>query len=88
MEGSMKNKITIVDKDNKEIECEVVLAYEDPNRKRGYFVYKDGSLDDNGEEKLFASYYDSSNPNDLDLKEIETQEEINMLMEILENMGR
>lgn len=83
----MNEKITLIDKDNKEIECDVVLAYEDKDTKKGYLVYTDGTLDENGEKNMYASYYNPLDPDDVELKEIETQEEVDMLMSMLEKMG-
>ena len=82
------DKITIINDENKEIECDVILAYEDPNTKKGYLVYTDGEVEENGEAKLYLANYNPNNPDDLELTDVETKEEIDMIVKMLEEMGK
>ena len=77
-------KVCLVSKDGYEEEYDVVLAYEDPNTKKGYLVYMKDKNDKNGD--LFLASYDPMNENDLDLKEVETQEEKDMIMDLLQKI--
>ena len=40
------NTFTIVDKDGKEIECEVLFTFESDETKKNYIVYTDNSKDE------------------------------------------
>ncbi len=74
-------KITLVNKDGTEANYDVVLAYEDPNTKKGYLVYTEDK--ENGH--LYIASYDPSDEDNLDLKDVETEEERNMILDLLKN---
>lgn len=75
-------KIKLVDKNGQEEEYKVVLAYEDPNTKKGYLVYTEDKENGN----LYIASYDPINEDDLELKNVETQEEKDMIMEKLQSL--
>ena len=74
-------KITLINKDGTEANYDVVLAYEDPNTKKGYLVYTEDK--ENGH--LYIASYDPNNEDDLDLRDVETEEERNMILDLLKN---
>lgn len=76
------DNIKLINKNGQEEEYKVVLAYEDPNTKVGYLVYTEA--DEKG--SLYLASYDSTNTDNLELKDVETQEEKDMIMNILKNI--
>ena len=74
-------KITLINKDGTEANYDVVLAYEDPNTEKGYLVYTEDK--ENGH--LYIASYDPNNEDDLDLRDVETEEEKNMILDLLKN---
>lgn len=77
----MENKLfTVVDEQNNEIEYEVVLTFTNPEDNKSYVVYK---LPGDENEEVFASLYDEKNTEGGNLQPIETDEEWDMLDEVL-----
>jgi len=77
----MENKLfTVVDEQNNEIEYEVVLTFTNPEDNKSYVVYK---LPGEENEEVFASLYDEKNTEGGNLQPIETDEEWDMLDEVL-----
>ena len=77
----MKDKLfTVVDETGNEIEYEVVLTFTNPEDNKSYVVYK---LPGEENEEVFASVYDEKNTEGGNLQPIETEEEWDMLDEVL-----
>lgn len=74
-------KVTLINKNGNEQEYEIVLAYEDPNTKKGYIVYRE----DEESNQLFVSSYDPNNDDNLELHDV-TKEEKDMIMNILKGI--
>jgi uncharacterized protein YrzB (UPF0473 family) len=77
-------KISLINKNGLEEEFDVVLAYEDPKTKNGYLVYTKDKNNNNGD--LYLASYDPSNTDNLELHDVNTQEEKDMIMNILKNI--
>lgn len=77
-------KVRLINKNGIEEEFDVVLAYEDPNTKKGYLVYIEDKNIRNG--NLYLASYDPSNEDNLELQDVTSQEEKDMIMDILKNM--
>jgi len=77
----MEDKLfTVIDEKGNEIEYEVVLTFTNPDNNKSYVVYK---LPGDENEEVFASLYDENNKEGGDLQPIETEEEWDMLDEVL-----
>lgn len=74
-------KVTLINKNGNEQEYEIVLAYEDPNTKKGYIVYRE----DEESNQLYVSSYDPNNDDNLELHDV-TKEEKDMIMNILKGI--
>ncbi len=79
------NKITVTKEDGTVVECDVIVSFECTDTGKNYIVYTDGELDEDGNTKLYASTYDDSEEIPR-LLEIETEEEWQMVDEILDQM--
>ena len=79
------NTFTIVDKDGKEIECEVLFTFESDETKKNYIVYTDNSKDEEGNVKVYASIYNPNREN-TELMPIETDCEWRVIETILDTI--
>lgn len=79
------NAFTIVDKDGKEVECEVLFTFESDETKKNYIVYTDNSKDEEGNVKVYASIYNPNREN-TELMPIETDREWRVIETILDTI--
>ena len=75
----------IMNDENEEVECEVLLTFESNETGKNYIVYTDNTLDEEGNTKVYASIYDPLEPN-TKLQPIETEEEWELIETILEEL--
>lgn len=80
-----KNKFTIIDKNGKEVECEVLFTFDSEETGKNYIVYTDNTKDVNGNVRVFASIYDPSKE-DSELLPIKSQKEWKIIETILESI--
>ena len=80
-----ENTFTVLDKDGKEITCEVLFTFESDETKKNYIVYTDNSLDELGNVKVYASIFDPSKDT-TELLPIETEREWKIVETILESI--
>ena len=85
----MEEKLTfkITGEDGKEIDCEALFTFEGKDTGKNYIVYTDNTLDEEGNTKVYASIYDPENQ-DQNLQPIETDEEWQMVEEILDELTK
>lgn len=83
--GSMDEPITftVLGDDGKEIEHEVLFAFENKETGKNYIVYTDNSFDEEGNVKVYASIY---NPDEDESKllPVDTEEEWKLIETLLE----
>ena len=82
---SNKGKITLVNSDGKEVEFDVLFTFDAEETNKSYIVYTDNSIDEVGNIRVYASTYDK-NAKTPELKEIETQEEWDVISDILNKL--
>lgn len=82
---SNKGKITLVNKEGKEVEFDVLFTFDSDDTKKSYIVYTDNSVDEAGNVRVYASIYDKTLENP-ELKEIETQQEWDVISDILNKL--
>jgi len=71
----------IQDEDGNEIEYEIILTFTNPDTDIKYVVYKElGDTDD-----VLAARYEESSDHEGSLSEIETDEEFEMIQELLDS---
>ena len=80
-----KNKFTVIDKNGKEVECEVLFTFDSDETGKNYIVYTDNTKDTNGNIRVFASIYDPSKE-DSELMPIKSQKEWKIIETILESI--
>ncbi len=75
-------KITLVNKNGEEEEYKAILAYEDPETQKGYLVY----TEDRDDGDLYVASYDPLNEDNLELVNVETDDEKDLVMDLLEEL--
>ncbi len=75
----------VLDENGKEVECEILFTYENPNTGKNYIVYTDNTTDDEGNTKVMAAIFNPEE-DDPDLLPIETEEEWEMIENILTSL--
>ena len=85
MSESKKNVFTILNDEGKEIECEVLFTFDSDETKKSYMVYTDNTLDESGNTRVYASYFDPSGK-DSSLDPIESDKEWLVIENILASL--
>lgn len=79
-------KFIITNNKGEELECNVLFTLDDDKLNKSYIVFTDNTLDDNGQIKVYANYYDPTGK-DLSLGKIETEEEWENIEKILSSLN-
>lgn len=79
------NTFTIINKEGKEVTCEVLFTFESDETKKNYIVYTDNTKDEDGNIKVYASIYTPEGENK-ELMPIETEREWRVIETILESI--
>ena len=77
--------IDVTREDGSTVECDILAAFDCETTGKSYIIYTDRELDENGNTRLYASIYDDSE-DVAKLLEIETEEEWQMVDELLDQM--
>ena len=80
-----KNTFKVINNEGKEVICEVLFTFDSDETGKSYIVYTDGTKDETGGTKVYASIF---NPNDenTELLPIETEKEWKVIESILETL--
>ena len=78
-------KITVV-KNGKEVECDVLFTFDNKKKKKSYIGYTDHSVGSNGRKNIYVSSYDPVLGTG-SLEDITSNEELNMVQEVLEQIA-
>ena len=79
-------KITIKDKDNNDIVCDVLFTFDSDKTNKSYIVFTDNKKDEDGNLLVYANTYNKDNNGELGL--IETEEEWNIIEQILDSINK
>lgn len=87
-------KFYALDNEGNKVVCEALFMFDSPIYGKSYIVYTDNSLNDDGETEVYASSYDPNSVEvlpgnefaSLDLTPIETEEEWQIIENILEEL--
>ena len=77
----------VIAKDGKEVECDILFSFDNEELQRTYVGYTDHSIDQNNREVIYIAYY-NMNAEKKELKEIQTQEELDMVHDVLEEIAK
>lgn len=79
-----KEKITIV-KDGKEIECDILFAFDSEDTNKAYVGYTDHSMDTKGRKNIYVSSYDPLFGTSK-LQDVTDEKELDMIKDVLEEI--
>ncbi|MBE6157307.1 MAG: DUF1292 domain-containing protein [Firmicutes bacterium] len=77
----------VIEKDGKEVECDILFTFESDDTNKIYVGYTDHSIGNNGRKNIFVGAYDRLLGKE-SLEEIKTEEEMKMVQEVLEQIDR
>lgn len=79
-----KEKITI-NKDGKEVECDVLFTFDSEDTMKSYIGYTDHSMAANGRKNIYVSALNPLNP-ELELEDITDENELAMVQDVLRQL--
>ncbi len=80
-----KRYFTVTDQQGKTVEYEILFTFDSEETKKSYIVFTDNSEDEVGNIVTYAAVYDK-NGETLELQDIETDEEWNLIENLLANI--
>lgn len=79
------NTFTVLDKDGKEVVCNILFTFDSEETGKSYIAYTDNSKDEYGNVQVYASIFDPNDPN-TKLEAIESEKEWKVVETILETL--
>ena len=80
-----KRYFTVTDQQGKTVEYEILFTFDSEETKKSYIVFTDNSEDEVGNIVTYAAVYDK-NGETLELQDIETDEEWDLIENLLANI--
>lgn len=75
------DKITI-EKDGKEVECDILFTFDSMDTKKSYVGYSDNTIAPNGRKTIYVSSYKNES-DEIILEDITDQKELDMIQDVL-----
>lgn len=82
METFTERQKLVIEKDGKEVECDVLFTFDSEDTLKTYIGYTDNSIASNGRKNIYVSAYNPFNPED-NLEDITDPKELEMVNEVL-----
>lgn len=76
-----EDKITI-EKDGKEVECDILFTFDCEGTKKSYVGYSDNTIAPNGRKTIYVSSYDPQKK-EIKLEDITDEKELKMVQDVL-----
>lgn len=76
--------ITVVNEEGDSLDCEIIMFYDCLENNRKYVFYTDNIENEDGEYDIYASRFIGMEDGNVQIEDIETDEEWNLLDEALE----
>lgn len=81
-----KNRyFTVTDQSGSTVEYEILFTFDSDETKKSYIVFTDNTTDEDGSIVTYAATYDKTGES-LELQDIETDEEWNLIEHLLSNI--
>lgn len=75
------DKITI-EKDGKEVECDILFTFDCEDTKKSYVGYSDNTTGEDGRKTIYVSSYYAGDE-EIKLEDIDDPKELNMIQDVL-----
>ena len=82
MENSLKDEKILMQKDGKEVECDVLFTFDSLDTMKSYVGYTDNTLGKNQRKNIYVSSYNPFGTK-LELEDITDKKELEMINEVL-----
>lgn len=82
MEFDLENDKITIEKDGREIECDILFTFDCEDTKKRYIGYSDNTIAQNGRKTIYVSSYNPLNE-EIVLDDITDQNELNMIQQVL-----
>lgn len=82
METFSQNQKITIEKNGKEMECDVLFTFDSEDTLKTYIGYTDNTIASNGRKNIYISAYNPFNPDDA-LEDITDERELEMVNDVL-----
>lgn len=82
MEFDLENDKITIEKDGKEVECDILFTFDCEDTKKSYVGYSDNTIAPNGRKTIYVSSYNPLNE-EIVLEDINDPKELNMIQDVL-----
>ena len=82
MEVDLENDKITIEKDGKEVECDILFTFDCEDTKKSYVGYSDNTIAPNGRKTIYVSSYNPLNE-EIVLEDINDPKELNMIQDVL-----
>ena len=86
-ENNLDEEKIIIQKNGREIECDILFTFDSEDTDKAYIGYTDNSINENGRKNIYVSAYDPVMGYGT-LEDIETEEEMAMINDVLMEIDR
>lgn len=83
----MDSEKIVINKNNQEVECDVLFTFDSEDTDKAYIGYTDNSIGANGRKNIYVSSFDPILGTG-SLEDITTPEELAMVQDVLEEIDR
>lgn len=83
----MNNEKLVIQRDGKEVECDVLFTFDSEDTNKAYIGYTDHSIAENGRKNIYVSAFDPTFGIDT-LEDITDEGELDMVRNVLEQIDR
>jgi uncharacterized protein YrzB (UPF0473 family) len=80
--AEISEKFSVLDEEGNEIECQTILMFQSPETEKDIVIYTDNTVDENGIESMYASYY-IYDDDVLRLEDIDNNTDWELIQEVL-----
>ena len=82
MKFDLENDKITIEKDGKEVECDILFTFDCEDTKKSYVGYSDNTIAPNGRKTIYVSSY---NPlkEEIELEDITDSKELEMIQDVL-----
>lgn len=82
MKFDLENDKITIEKDGKEVECDILFTFDCEDTKKSYVGYSDNTIAPNGRKTIYVSSYNPLNE-EIVLEDIDDPKELNMVQDVL-----
>ena len=87
MDFDLENDKITIEKDGKNVECDILFTFDCDETKKSYVGYSDNIVAPNGRKTIYVSSYNPSN-NEIKLEDIDDPQELEMIQEVLNKIDK